>query len=451
MRALLLVVAVGSALLGCWLLVGDESAPRVAGSRAAQVEVTVAALTTPPALAAPVAASVAVPTTTTTAGAEAPAGSDGPGRAAEGAEAGQVLPAALRLSGVIVDGRARPVAGAVVEAAQQQNAPTMAGVLTDAQGRYELVLDPDRAPSVVRAHARGHALTLAEVPYDALVAGFDRVTREQPWLRLELPPLVLRDAVSVELRVRSSDGPPIPAQVALANHDLYAWPLRHTIGRDGVLGLELPPARYTVRASARGHVSLEATLEVVDGAVAELVLVRGVPLRGRVVDERGAPAPRGTTVRLLDSRRGGADPPLRRCGPEGEFEFESVAPGDYDLLVAGLELGAVEAVTVSGARGAVVEVRASPRARVRGRVTCQGRSGAWGQLRLRHARLGDLAGHDVSVLPDGTYAVDALLAGEWTASFSEPPSTTRWQATFVVAPGEDATRDLLFEDLTPPR
>lgn len=212
-------------------------------------------------------------------GAVAPA-DDGPAPAPTGAITGQV-----------VDRHGRPLAGAEVWAVQFRK--TTATARTDADGRFRLAELKDDKPVDVWAEAEG----LARERRDGVrvIPGADRA----------IPPLNLLPGTRMTGRLVDAQGRPV-AGVKVSLKD-YRHVLGHTISNeqtewsltsdaDGRFATPpLPAGSAAFVFAAPGKVRTQAGGKAEPGTPAvdlgEIVLADEVPLRGRVVDQQGRPAP----------------------------------------------------------------------------------------------------------------------------------------------------------------
>ena len=104
--------------------------------------------------------------------------------------------------------------------------------------------------------------------------------------------------------------------------------------RDGIYEFaDLPPGQYMFRVSAAGHAARESLWPVGVGPAScdeqPFYLRAQNKIAGRITQTNGRPAP-GIDLDLLHT-----DQQHRiRTGPNGEFEFENLEPGEYQFLIS---------------------------------------------------------------------------------------------------------------------
>jgi hypothetical protein len=161
-------------------------------------------------------------------------------------------PAAVAVTGRLLDGEGMPVAGARVG--------LRAGALaveteTDDQGGYRFDDVPPGPAELDAAHDGYEPLSFSA-----------EISADQP----ALPDRVLVRIPSGQLRGQalSFRGRPIKALIRVVSLDAQdAQPQELTADADGRFTLELPPGRYQVQVSARGYAAQERTVEVAPDAV----------------------------------------------------------------------------------------------------------------------------------------------------------------------------------------
>lgn len=314
-------------------------------------------------------------------------------RAGEDLEHELALERGVRLAGRVLGPEGEPVPRATLDVRVTRGTSTWGSVqagTSDAEGRFELV------------GQRAGNLILGAVHPRYVKAALDLGTLEPGAQREDLV-LTLGSGTSITGRVTWPDGTPAADAwvVAELESDGREWvdpnaAPRARSGADGSFELRgLGQGSLVLRASARprrdqqerlaaeGHVGdtglrrpqLLARREgVLPGTVGvELVLRAGETLRGRVVDERGAPFERAqvVVVRAGEEGSGQADPRSVR-DPQGQFEFDGLAPGRY-VLVASAGAGPGKALEVELPLVGAGPLLVAPRgARVAGRVRAAG-------------------------------------------------------------------------------
>lgn len=275
-----------------------------------------------------------------------------------------------RIRGVVVDGSGRPVSGIVVRAGIERGgieAPGLLGVIlsnsvaqarTDTEGRFEF---RSMAQGVYRISASGRRGRAELRKYgEARVSGIV-VDGRTP---VDGIVLTLPLAGGLEGVVVDADGVPVQgAEVTYEREDrsarrapdpadLFGLAVRPArTGADGRFSISgVTPGTYTVRAALEGRApgiaegvvvtegqTTTVSLRVVRGATLR-VRVRNVdgrtipPARVRVVDSKGRPVLRSTSVFGILGRmlRGGGDEKAR----SGWIDVGSVAPDTYTIIVS---------------------------------------------------------------------------------------------------------------------
>lgn len=294
------------------------------------------------------------------------------------------------IAGRVLDAQGAPLGQARIEAWPVEAAGEPTTATSAADGSFEVV-GLGLGKHGVRATRRGYATTTA--------AGIDSGARN---VQLQLPTLA-----TVTVRAVAADGAPLrrfrvglrrvaadPGGAILAVPEVADRSVRLGDGEDAAALDGVPAGEFCVQVEADGFAKAlsqpfanpagGATPRTFDVTVA---MGPGATLRGRVVDERGAPLA-DALVRTLPAGFGVDDPfsrmvplgsfPQRitttqtRTDGDGWFTFERLAFGDYQLLaehsdacrggVAKTPLAATTAVTLPPivlASGAVVAGRAT--------------------------------------------------------------------------------------------
>jgi protocatechuate 3,4-dioxygenase beta subunit len=138
-----------------------------------------------------------------------------------------------------------------------------------------------------------------------------------------------------------------------------------TTSADGRFSIDTDAGEFLLRVRAEGYASDSVTVSVTEGRANDvrIRLSRGAPLRGKVVDARGRPAPGlGVMARPDDDAGGaaGAD-----SAADGRFEFAALKPGMYTLTAgSGLVGFALQAGVSPGAEEVVLRLTPGGRLRV---------------------------------------------------------------------------------------
>jgi hypothetical protein len=270
---------------------------------------------------------------------------------------GQVAGRALRKDG-------RPVAGAQIELSPLAPGAEPNQSRADQTGAFSF----DVAPGRYRVTARSGQLVAASL--EAEVLELERT--EGVMLQLE------RGRV-VEGLARGPDG----AAVIGLELDLVApngtWQRRPdwVTDRAGRFRFEaLPPGRYIVSVHEGGHdLRGEVTVDVTagDAGSAVLALAPAAALRGRVLDEAGAPVPAAQVlawpVNVPDRTRS----PVRRAAADanGAFLLRGLPPGSFNVGAEQVHRGVVKEVTrieLTAGAPAELTLRLGPGVVVRGQV-----------------------------------------------------------------------------------
>ncbi|MFL6194328.1 MAG: carboxypeptidase regulatory-like domain-containing protein [Thermoanaerobaculia bacterium] len=255
--------------------------------------------------------------------------------------------------------------------------------------------------------------------------------------------LVLTPGASVEGRVVSPDGAPVPAaEVSVAAPSAGGRGgfsmLRATTDGDGGYRIEgIPPGPHTLEARAEGYRRAARDVEVT-GEVrgVDLTLERGLEVSGRVVDDAGNPIP---SVQIdLIAGRNYFDGQRGLTGPDGAFRLAGVQDGTYRLMLrkdgyAGNPEG--ETVTVSGAPVSGLEIRLSAGGAIAGRITGVemsqlSRVRVWANSQMNNGRID----------PEGNYRIPNLAPGSWQVEASVPDTTLHASGQVTLEPGAAEAR-----------
>ncbi len=185
--------------------------------------------------------------------------------------------------------------------------------------------------------------------------------------------LQLRPAGRIVARVLDPDGKPVADARIDATTEVL---VEATTGADGTATLApISTGTWSVRARKRGLASEARWVAVGPESTAEveLQLTTGVPLAGRVLDERGAPL---ADVRVWPEEAGDVDSPRVGAGDavvsgrDGQFRFEALPPAAYRLhaYVGGRPKTVSKIIALSPAGKDDVELRMDLGATLRGRV-----------------------------------------------------------------------------------
>lgn len=351
-------------------------------------------------------------------------------RVAEGQQVVQdvALQAGNALSGRVVDGRGAPIAGASVHVEVADNREvegTAHTATTDGEGRFALQGLSD-GPQVIVASAADHP------------------ELSQP---LSLPSrevtLTMRDGTVIEGEVQGPQGPLSSARVEVApaadvRGGAVASAQTDDRGHFRVGGLTAGAA--TVVALAEGLAPSDpVSLEVQDGQTArvQITLQPGLEIRGKVVDDQGAPIGEAmiegyadTTTRApLPGRNASAT-----SGADGSFVLRGLHAGTY--FVYGYRDGLSQSAPLPIAAGSrALTLTLSRGARIAGRVVS--RSGA-------PVRRFTVEGQDFRT-PDGAFLLKDV-ASESAEIFVEGPFPTRRVPVKLRAGETTSVGDIVVDD-----
>lgn len=240
--------------------------------------------------------------------------------------AGQV---ALRLSsggrtlhGMVSDTAGGPVAGARIEAAKLLSTAvpddSVSTTVTAADGTYRVTVPEGTLLVAVTSADYAPQIRRITVGPAGAVANFS---------------LIPGSAIEGVVKDERTDEPVAGASVRALRTPgvMYAAERRVTAGSDGRFRITgLKPGDWQLEAGApprhtreRTHVALAVAEQV---AAVELRVAVTPVIRGRVIDERGAPAP-GVELRAIGYRDNGA----ATADGNGSFEMQGLPPGNYTL------------------------------------------------------------------------------------------------------------------------
>lgn len=348
------------------------------------------------------------------------------------------------LTGRVMNRAREPVAGAWVGAKPEDAVDSWVLYIdrrgvdptthTDAEGRFSL---PDVGTGLVRLSVKA--------------TGFQPYTRSGleilPGTETEVE-VLLETGVTLSGLVQGADGRPLPG-VSVQGAGLNDR--TDPAGRFRLVGIS--PGNHQLVAWDDHHGRLRRTVEVPpEGTEVELVFPAGYPVSGQVVaaDDEAVPRalvslePATERTRAESSRRSG----LTDSG--GEFDFQHVPPGTYQLLVQR------EGLTM-GATAPLVEVASAPVRNLR--ISLRPAGVVVGQvLGLKPGEAANLVvearGPDSvrrgAVSSQASYRIEGLSPGEWVVTAEVRGSGRRAQGRVRLRAGEpEAHIDLeLGEGLT---
>jgi protocatechuate 3,4-dioxygenase beta subunit len=274
------------------------------------------------------------------------------------------------ITGVVIDERGKPVAGAEVVATSAAWMPgTGQRVRTDAAGRFLVSALQESQAYLLRASRAGFAPELLFVtPYGERTAY--RIT--------------LQEGATASGRVIGEAGQPVPgARVSLSRGFNTDPPYRSTSGPDGRFEVPgLPAGRFELRVTHRDFPSLLQSGIVIQRGqrrveLGRAALPKGERLRGRVLDSQGRPLADVRVWATYDDRPASNPPPdldpAAVTGPDGRFEIARFARyGTLHFCRAGYQGHRILLLVPSPASASrlsrIVLSPAPPRTRASGRV-----------------------------------------------------------------------------------
>ncbi len=341
-----------------------------------------------------------------------------------------VLAPWARVSGMVVDSTATPVAGARVQVATGPGlgGKASAGAVSDAEGRF--VVD-EVAPGPLRIRVFADRFPTVELTDLAVEPGGELAGIE----------VLLESGATIEGRVLGPDGGPV-AEVSIAAETAAAGDLGGVdrSGEDGryrITGVR--PGSYTLVAEHSDYPRVVREVTIEEGThVVDLELAAGgTEVSGRVADGAGRPLG-GVALRLARAF------PWRRdrrttSAADGSFVFRAVAEGTCAVVgeKEGYAAGRSRPFTVAGVPVDGLELVLDRGATLSGEV----RGVAFGDLsRLRITAYGGLDSRRGTVDPEGRYTVDHLAAGEWTVAAELVGSGRRTEGRVRVEAGVPEAR-----------
>lgn len=348
-----------------------------------------------------------------------------------------VMQPASVVEGRTVDDDGKPVAGAkiVLIPTERRGGFQMRDGTSDDTGAFRI---EDVPPGALEARAMAPGFQAAYVSNLEARAGQD----------LKGVEIVLATGAVVEGRVLSPSGKPVAgANVELMEEEArgsFRMPVSAATDGDGRYRLDgLAPGTRTIQATHEGYRRAVRDLEVRSGENAlDLSLEGGAEVRGRVVDEGGAPVV-GARVSLREGWRSW-DMPSTVSGADGSFTLAGVADGTYRL--SGQKDGYAldeegQEVIVAGTSVGGLEIKLSRGGAIVGQLLGLDFTDL-SQVRIFSASPGGRTG---VVRPDGSYRIDNLAPGKQRVLAMLPAGTRQAEGEVELEPGvSEARLDLDF-------
>lgn len=230
------------------------------------------------------------------------------------------------VEGFVVDATGTPIAGATARYLPDRQRPESAlEAQSDERGAFAITVTRATALGRLEVGKDGFATTLV-----------DRLPPISP--RIAVGPLALLAPVQLDGKITDGAGVPLAnAQITLALEpdELLAPRAKRassTTGADGAFTLrDLPPARLFAQFEAPGHRAVTEWIDLrgtVKSARFETKLIADSPLRGRVVDDAGAPLSDASIERITGTWLGTAG----RVATTVDGAFELAATGGANEL-----------------------------------------------------------------------------------------------------------------------
>ncbi|HEX3128346.1 MAG TPA: carboxypeptidase regulatory-like domain-containing protein [Thermoanaerobaculia bacterium] len=350
-----------------------------------------------------------------------------------------VMQPASAVEGRTVDDDGQPVAGAkiILLPTERRGGFRIKDGVSDESGAFRI---EDVPPGALEAQAVAAGFQPAYLSNLEVRAGQD----------LKGVEIVLATGAAVEGRVLSPAGKPVVgATIELAEEEgagMFRIPVAAMSDGDGRYRLDgIKPGTRTFQATHPGYRRAVRDLEVRPGENAlDLSLEGGVEVRGRVVDDGGAPVP-GASVSLREGWRSW-DLPRGTSGADGSFTLTGVADGNYHLS-AQKEGYAIdpdgEDVTVAGSSVGGLEVKLSRGGTVTGQLLGLDFTDL-SQVQISSDSM-SWRGGGGTVRPDGTYRIENLAPGKRRIIASLRDGSRQAEGQVEIEPGVSETRlDLDF-------
>jgi protocatechuate 3,4-dioxygenase beta subunit len=349
-----------------------------------------------------------------------------------------VLQPSSAVEGKVVDGDGKPVAGArilIFPIDRRGGSFQVSDGTSDDSGAFRI---EDVSPGA--SEARVTALRFQP----AYVANLEI----RPGQDLKGVEIVLAAGAAVEGRVLSPSGRPVAgARVEVVEAEesrLFMMQASAETDGDGRYRLDgVAPGTRTVQAEHKSYRRAVRDLEVRPGEnTLDISLEGGSEVRGRVVDEGGAPVP-GARVMLREGMRSW-DLPSGVSGADGGFTLEGVADGTYTLLGEkdGFARDEGQEVVVAGSSVGGLEVKLGRGGAVTGQLLGLDFT-ELSQVQIRAD--GGMGGRTGTVRPDGSYRIENLAPGKRRIVASLPGATRQADGEVELEPGVSEVRlDLDF-------
>lgn len=213
-------------------------------------------------------------------------------------------------------------------------------------------------------------------------------------------------------RVIDALGGPVPGAVVDALGEHSREPIASTVtASDGAFELRTPPGSLRVVARASGY-STEQRHALAPTTELTLSLAPATRIFGRVTDAANAPVP-GAMVHARPMRRLGSFDPSVITDTAGNFRFEALSAGEYELRATGDRLSGEPVRVASNVAEEVgpVDLRVTSAVRVALDVERDGRACAGGWVQLSGTRF-----QGAREIAEGRVLFDAVPRGVYSLS-----------------------------------
>lgn len=271
----------------------------------------------------------------------------------------------------------------------------------------------------------------------ARMAGYAPGSSERVWVaagrerdRIEI---VLEPAGRIEGEVVDAEGEAVAGAIVEHRSDAEPWPRVIAADERGRFALEDVAGAVTIRATAAGHAAGQARVDVGAGGRERVRVVLPAPgprLEGRTVDERGREVA-GVQVRIESMAPGESAPRVVFSDAGGRFEIDDAPPGPWRIAADHADYAQPDPVELDAAPDTlrlVLRQGTTVRGRVLDALAGEGIEGA--TLVLERATGAPLA-RDVRSDAEGSLVIPRVGPGAYMARVSAP-GFTEWRGEVEV-------------------